>query len=61
VIEAGMLSAADALDIEEDDFSLIERTAELLNSKHENALKPLFDELDGEFDYGILRCVVSGL
>ncbi len=61
VIEAGMLSAADALDIEDDDFSLIERTAELLNSKQENTLKPLFDELDGEFDYGILRCVVSGL
>ena len=61
VIEAGILSAADVLEIDEDDFALIEGTAEQLNSKEENALKPLFDELDGEFDYGILRCVVSGM
>ena len=61
VIEAGMLSAPDVLNIEDDDISLIEQTAEFLKSKEENVLKPLFDELEGEFDYGILRCVVSGL
>jgi len=61
VIEAGMLSAPDVLDIEGDDFSLIEGMAEQLNSKQENALKPLFDELDGEFEYGVLRCVLSGM
>ena len=61
VIEAGMLSAPDVLEIEGDDFALIEGTAEQLNSKQENTLKPLFDELDGEFEYGVLRCVVSGM
>ena len=61
VIEAGMLSAPDVLDIEADDFALIEGMAEQLNTKTENALKPLFDELDGEFEYGVLRCVVSGM
>ncbi len=61
VIEAGMLSASDVLDIEDEDISLIERTAEFLKSKEENTLKPLFDELEGEFQYGVLRCVVSGL
>ncbi len=61
VIEAGMLSAADVLDIEDDDFALIEGMAEQLNSKQENALKPLFDEFDGEFEYGVLRCIVSGM
>ncbi len=60
-IEAGMLKAADVLDIDDADIELIERTAEQLQSKHEGALKPLFDELNGEFDYGILRCVVNGL
>jgi len=61
VIEAGMLSAADVLDIDDEDITLIEQTAEFLKSKEENALKPLFDELEGEFSYGVLRCVVSGL
>ena len=61
VIEAGMLKAADVLDIDDADFEMIERMAEQLNSKQEGALKPLFDELDGEFDYGVLRCVVNGL
>lgn len=61
VIEAGMLSAADILDITDEEFTLIEQTATFLNSKEEKALKPLFDELGGEFDYGILRCIVSGL
>jgi len=61
VIEAGMLSAADVLDIEDEDFSMIEQTAVFLNTKEEQSLKPLFDELDGEFEYGVLRCIVSGL
>lgn len=56
-----MLSAPDVLDIEDDDFALIEGMAEQLNSKTENALKPLFDELDGEFEYGVLKCIVSGM
>ncbi len=61
VIEAGMLSAPDVLDIDDADITTIERTAEVLNTKEENALKPLFDELEGEFEYGVLRCVLSGM
>ncbi|HIP94499.1 MAG TPA: ATP-dependent DNA helicase RecQ, partial [Leucothrix sp.] len=61
VIEAGMLAAADVLDIDDDEIEMIERTAELLKTKEEGAFKPLFDELNGEFDYGVLRCVVGGM
>ena len=61
VIEAGMLSAVDVLDLDDDTISTIEQTAEFLNSKQEGALKPLFEELDGEWNYGILRCVVNGM
>jgi len=61
VIEAGMLNIADVLDIEDEDIELIERTAELLKTKEDRAFKPLFDELEGEFDYGILRCVIAGM
>ena len=61
VIEAGMLKSADVLDIEDEDLEIIERTAEFLNSKQNNELKPLFEELEGEWNYGILRCVVNGM
>ncbi len=60
-IEAGLLKAADVLDIDDSDIELIERTAEILNSKQEKALKPLYNELQEQFDYGILRCVVNGM
>lgn len=61
VIEAGMLVAADILEIDEEEIAMIEKTAEFLNSKQENVLKPLFDELESEYNYGILRCVLNGM
>ncbi|GAA0403353.1 DNA helicase RecQ [Cocleimonas flava] len=61
VIEAGMLKSWDVLELDDEDIATIERTAEFLNTKEEGALKPLFEELDGEWNYGVLRCVVSGL
>ena len=61
VISAGMLKSWDVLDLEDEDIATIQRTAEFLNSKEEGALKPLFEELDGEWNYGVLRCVVSAL
>jgi len=60
-IEAGSLSPCDILEIDDDDIAIIERTAELLKSKEKNTLKPLFDELEGEFPYGILKCVLSAM
>ncbi len=61
VIEAGMLRASDVLNIDNKDIAEIEHTAEFLKSKNAGVLKPLFDELDGKWDYGILRCVVNGM
>ncbi len=61
VIEAGMLKSRDVLEIDDEVIAIIERTAEFLNTKEEGVLKPLFEELDGEWNYGVLRCVVSGL
>ncbi len=60
-IEAGVLKSWDVLEIDDEDIAQIERTAELLNSKQEGTLKPLFEALDGEWSYEILRCVVNGL
>jgi ATP-dependent DNA helicase RecQ len=60
-IAAGMLKAADVLELAEDDIALIENMAESLNTVEEQALKPLYLALEEEWDYGILRCVVAGM
>ncbi len=60
-IEAGMITARNVLTMDEADILLIEKTAELLNSKEQGALKPLHDEFEETWDYGILKCVVGGM
>jgi ATP-dependent DNA helicase RecQ len=60
-IGAGMLTSRNALKIEEEDILAIEQAAELLNSKETGAVKPLFEEFEETWDYGILRCVLAGM
>jgi ATP-dependent DNA helicase RecQ len=60
-ISAGMMTAREALTIDEADILAIEQAAELLNSKELGAIKPLHEELEEAWDYGILKCVVGGM
>jgi len=60
-ISAGMMTAREALTIDEADILAIEQAAELLNSKELGAIKPLYEELEEAWDYGILKCVVGGM
>ena len=61
VISAGMMTAREALTVDEADILAIEQAAELLNSKELGAIKPLYEELEEAWDYGILKCVVGGM
>jgi ATP-dependent DNA helicase RecQ len=56
-----MLTAREALTVDEADILAIEQAAELLNSKELGAIKPLYEELEEAWDYGILKCVVGGM
>ena len=60
-ISAGMMTAREALTVDEADILAIEQAAELLNSKELGAIKPLYEELEEAWDYGILKCVVGGM
>jgi ATP-dependent DNA helicase RecQ len=60
-ISAGMMTAREALTVDEADILAIEQAAELLNSKELGAIKPLHEELEEAWDYGILKCVVGGM
>ncbi len=60
LVEAGELTAAEATGLPESDMRRIVDTYEALATEDKGRLKPLFDKLNGEYDYGLLRCVLAG-
>ncbi len=60
-ISEGLLEANDVLDLDDSEYHKIITTMEMLESEYEGQLKPVYDALDGEFDYGILRCIKASL
>ncbi len=58
-IESGLLSSADILDIEENEIEIIRTSIEETGALESNALKPVFEDLGGAYDYGILRCIAA--
>ena len=60
LVEAGELTPAEATGLSESDMQRIVDTYEALTEEDRGRLKPLFDKLNGEYDYGLLRCVLAG-
>jgi ATP-dependent DNA helicase RecQ len=59
LVEAGELTAAEATELSDSDMQRIIDTYEALTEEDKGRLKPLFDKLSGEYDYGLLRCVLA--
>jgi ATP-dependent DNA helicase RecQ len=60
-VEAGLLDPNDILPIDDSDFETIINTMEMLDTREERRLKPVYEALDGAYDYGILKCVLASL
>ena len=60
-VAAGLLEPGEILPIDDADYETIVHTMELLDTRDQKQLKPVFDALNGEYDYGILKCVLAGL
>jgi ATP-dependent DNA helicase RecQ len=60
-IELGLAEPRDVLDITQSEHEDILNALELHNTLEEGRLKPVFDELEGHYDYGILRCILAGI
>jgi ATP-dependent DNA helicase RecQ len=58
-IEAGLLEPLDVLPMDEKEYDRIQSLAEQLHVCEEGRIKPLFEALDGVWDYGILRCILA--
>lgn len=58
-LEVGLLDVTDVLPLEAEEYTQIVRLMEHLDVCEEGRLKPLYEALDGAWDYGILRCVLA--
>ena len=57
-IESGLLDVRAALPLSDAQYNEIISALELLAVCEEGAIKPLYEALEGEYDYGMLKCVV---
>lgn len=60
-IAAGLVDKKDVTDLEDNEIEYIIQTAEMTGYLEDKKLKPIYDALDGMFDYGVLRCVLAEL
>ncbi|ORU93170.1 MAG: ATP-dependent DNA helicase RecQ [Cycloclasticus sp. symbiont of Poecilosclerida sp. N] len=56
-IEAGLLDVKDVLDLEYSEYQEIIMTIESLEDESKGRLKLIYEALDKEYDYGIIKCV----
>ena len=56
-IEVGLLAVRDVVDLEDTAYDEIVALIESQDEDEKGRLKPIFDALEGEFDYGVLKCI----
>ena len=60
-IELGLVEPRDVLPIDRDEHKDIINVLEMHNTLESGALKPAYQELNEQYDYGILRCVLAAM
>jgi ATP-dependent DNA helicase RecQ len=60
-LEQGMLRLNDVVELPEQDIKRIEDAILGLPTDQQNALKPVYELFDGQYSYGVLRCVRAAL
>jgi ATP-dependent DNA helicase RecQ len=52
---------ADVVELSEQEIKLIEEAIINLPEDQRNALKPVYELFDGQYSYGVLRCIRAAL
>lgn len=60
-LEQGMLTLADVVELPEQEINSIQEVILSLPIEQQNALKPVYDWFDGQYSYGVLRCIRAAL
>ena len=58
-IEAGLIESREVVGLEQAELDEIHEAIDRLAICEEGRLSPLFEALDGRYDYGVLRCIVA--
>lgn len=60
-IEVGLLDVREVIDIDDGLYTEVVFLIESMEDDNKGKLKPIYDELDGQLDYGILKCIQAAL
>ncbi len=60
-IELGLLDVRDVIDLDDGAYDEIVYIIETMEDDDKNRLKPLYEALNEEYDYGVLRCVQASI
>lgn len=60
-IEIGLLDVRDVVELDDGEYDEIVYAIETMEDDDKNRLKPLYEALNEEYDYGILRCVQASI
>jgi ATP-dependent DNA helicase RecQ len=60
-IEVGLLDVRQVLALEDGEYQEIVLTIESLEDESKGRIKPIYEALDEEYDYGVIKCVQASL
>jgi len=60
-IEVGLLKAQQVLVLEDNEYTEIVQAMEYLDAAENGSLKPVYEQLDEKYDYGVLKCVLADM
>ncbi len=60
-IEVGLLDVRDVIDLDDGAYDEIIYTIEAMEDTDKSRLKPVYEALNEEYDYGVLRCVQASI
>ena len=60
-IEVGLIDVRDVIELDDEEYNEIIYAIETIGDKDKNLLKPIYEALNEDYDYGILRCVQASI
>ena len=60
-IEIGLIDVRDVIELDDGAYDEIVYAIETMEDKDKNRLKPLYEALNQDYDYGVLRCVQASI
>jgi len=60
-IEAGLLDVREVLELDDSEYQEVVMMIESLEDESKGRIKPIYEALDEEYDYGVIKCVMGSI